>query len=80
MVYRFKTKFKCEISGIGTLKGAAVAVCGIKCIDLTKECMKIFGLCYSNNWKLQIEKTFLKTVKNMKTVSFSYSKQKNNNT
>ena len=27
---------KCEISGIGALKGVTVAVCGIKCIDLTE--------------------------------------------
>ena len=32
---------KCEISLIGTLKEIIVAVCGIKCIVLTKECLKI---------------------------------------
>lgn len=35
---------KCKIFGIGALKGVTVAVCGIKCIDLTKECLKILGI------------------------------------
>ena len=32
---------KCENSLIGALKEITVAVCGIKCIGLTKECLKI---------------------------------------
>ena len=27
---------KCEVAGIGALKGVKVIICGIKCIDLTK--------------------------------------------
>ena len=26
---------KCEVAGIGALKGVKVIICGIKCIDLT---------------------------------------------
>ena len=32
---------KCEVAGIGALKGVKVAICGIKCIDLTKEATEI---------------------------------------
>ena len=34
---------KCEIAGIGALKGVQVAVCGMKCIDLYNEASKILG-------------------------------------
>ena len=34
---------KCELAGIDTLKGVKVAICGIKCIDLTKEATEIRG-------------------------------------
>ena len=34
---------KCKVAGIGLLKGVKVAVCGIKCIDLTKDAIKILG-------------------------------------
>ena len=35
---------KCEICGIATLKGVKVSIYGIKCIDLTKEAIKILGV------------------------------------
>ena len=35
---------KCEVAGIGLLKGVKVTVCGIKCIDLTKDAIKILGV------------------------------------
>ena len=35
---------KCEVAGIGLLKGLKVAVCEIKCIDLTKDVIKILGI------------------------------------
>ena len=35
----------------------------MKCIDLVKECLKILGICYSYNQKLQTEKKILLTVK-----------------
>ena len=28
---------KCEIAGIGVLKGVSLAFCGMNCIDLTKK-------------------------------------------
>ena len=38
---------KCEIAGIGALKGVQVAVCGMRCIDLCNEAIKILGTYFS---------------------------------
>ena len=35
---------KCDVAGIGALKEIKMAVCGIKCIDLTTETIKILGV------------------------------------
>ena len=35
---------KCKIPGIGVLEGVQVAVCGMKCIDLRNEAMKILDI------------------------------------
>ena len=43
---------KCEVAGIGSLKGVKMAVCGIKCIDLTTETIKILGVNFPYNQKL----------------------------
>ena len=59
---------KCEVAGIGPLKGVKMAVCGIKCIDLTTETIKILGMHFSYNHKLQIQKNFLKNITNMQNV------------
>ena len=40
---------KCEVAGIGSLKGVRMAVCGIKCTDLTTETIKILGVHFSYN-------------------------------
>ena len=42
-------KIKCEIAGIGTLKGINVAPCGIKCLNLMKKTVKILGVHFSYN-------------------------------
>ena len=43
IVFRFKTELinLCDVAQIGLLKGVKVAVCGIKCINLTKDTTKI---------------------------------------
>ena len=56
---------KCEIAGIGSLKNANVAVCGLKSLDLTKESIKILGVHISYNKKLQEDINFCMTVKNI---------------
>ena len=51
-------KVKCEIAGIGALKGVQVALCGMRCIDLVSNTVKILGLYYSYNEKLEIQENF----------------------
>ena len=53
---------KSEIAGIGVLKGVQVAVCGIRCIDLNVDTLKILGTHFSYNEKLKEEKNFYKIV------------------
>ena len=59
---------KCEIAGIGILKSVNVALCGMKCLDLIKECIKILGVHISYNRKLQDDKNFCGTVKNISVI------------
>ena len=59
---------KCEIAGIGSLKGVKVAVCGMKCIDLITETIKISGIQHSYNSQVQNEQNYLNTVKSMEKV------------
>ena len=42
---------KCEIAGIGTLKGVNVALCGMKCFNLRRKTVKILGVHFSYNKK-----------------------------
>ena len=56
---------KCEIAGIGSLKDAKVALCGLKSLDLTKESIKILGVHISYNKKLQDDINFCMTVKHI---------------
>ena len=50
------------MAGIGALNGVKVAICGIKCIDLTKEAIKILGVFFSYDKNLQLENNFRKTI------------------
>ena len=60
---------KCEIAGIGVLKGVTVALCGMKCIDLTKNSIKILGIHFSYNKKFQDDMNFCDTIKNISNVT-----------
>ena len=53
---------KCEIAGIGVLKSVKVAVCGMKCIDLCNDTIKITGIHFSYNKKKRNEKNFLERI------------------
>ena len=44
---------KCEKAGIGALKGVQVAVCGMRCIDLCNEAIKILGSYFSCNSRIK---------------------------
>ena len=49
---------KCEIAGIGVKKGVKMALCGMECNDLTRDVIKILGIYFSYNKKLEQEKNF----------------------
>ena len=58
---------KCEVAGIGSLKGVKMAVCGMKCVDLTIDTIKILGVHFSYNENLtKRKKIFNKYIKNSK--------------
>ena len=61
-------KSKCEIAGIGVLKGVSVELCGMKCIDLTKNSVKILGIHFSYNKKIEDEENFIKLIKKIEKV------------
>ena len=61
-------KSKCEVAGIGVLKGASWALCGLKLVDLTNNTMKILGLHYSYNEALGNEKNFSDSIKKIENV------------
>ena len=48
-------KSKCEIGRIGALKGVRAAICGMQCINLNEETVKILGIHFSCNKKLAKE-------------------------
>ena len=50
---------KCEVSGIGALKGVATALCGVKNVDLCESFIKILGFNFSYNRKLSCDKNFV---------------------
>ena len=51
---------KCEIAGIGVLKGVSLALCGMDCINLTKKTIDILGIDFSYNKKLETEENFIR--------------------
>ena len=54
-----KPNFKnSEIAGIAALKGLQLAVCGLHCIDLNNDTLKILSTNFSYNEKLKEEKKF----------------------
>ena len=54
---------KCEIAGLGSLKGVLEAVCSLKSINLTTDTIKILGAHFSYNSTLKVQNNFLDTVK-----------------
>ena len=59
---------KCEIAGIGVLKGVDWALCGLKSVNLTKQTIKILGIHFSYNVALRDEKNFIKSVKKIESL------------
>ena len=52
------SKTKCQIAGIGVLKGVQVALCGMKCVNLNNETVKILSVHFSYNKNLKQDKFF----------------------
>ena len=48
----------CEVAGIGVMKGVKVALCDVKCVNFLTNAIKILGICFSYNKKLENEKSF----------------------
>ena len=61
-------KSKCEIAGIGVVKGVSMELCGMECIDLTKNSVKILGIHFSYNKKIENEENFIKLLKKIENV------------
>ena len=62
------SKSKCEIAGIDDLKEVSVEICGMGYIDLTKNSVKILGIHFSYNRKIENEENFIKFVKKIENV------------
>ena len=61
-----KTNFsKCEIAGLGSLKGVLEAVCGLKSVNLTTDTVKFLGVHFSCNGILKVQNHFLDTIKSI---------------
>ena len=59
---------KSEITSIGVLKGVQVAVCGMRCIDLNSDTLKILATHFSYNKKLKGEKKIFKSLTDIQRV------------
>ena len=55
-------KSKCEMSGLGALKGAKLAFCGMECIDLMFNAIKILGVYYSYDKNFENQENFINLV------------------
>ena len=45
---------KCEITGIGSVKRITEAVCGLKCVDLSDETIKLLAISLIKKFKCKI--------------------------
>ena len=52
-------KSKCEVAGTGVMKEVKVALCGVECVNLLTNAIKILGIYFSYNKKLENKKNFL---------------------
>ena len=61
-------KSKCETVDVGVLKRVSMELCGMKCIDLTNNSMKILDIHFSYNKKIENEEKFIKLIKKIENV------------
>ena len=57
-------KSKCEIASLGALKGVKLAHCGIECIDLMFNAIKILGVYYSYDKSFKNKELYKSSSKN----------------
>ena len=61
-------KSKYETADISVLEGVSMEHCGMECIDLTKNSVKILGIHFFYNKKIENEKNFIKLIKKIENV------------
>ena len=62
-IFRSQTnKSKCEIAGMGVLKGVKVALYGMTCVNVHEDTIKILGIRYSYNKQLENDENFIKYI------------------
>ena len=61
-------KSKCEIGGIGVLKGVKGVLCGMRCVNLYEDTIKILGIPYSYNKQIENDENFKKYIAKIENV------------
>ena len=61
-------KSKCEVCGIGSLKGVHTALCEVKNVNLVISSIKVLGFHFSYNRQLRDDKNFISVIKKIVTV------------
>ena len=56
---------RCEICGLGPLKGVEMAVCSMQSVDLTKDAIKILGIYFSYDLNLMNQKNCRQAITNI---------------
>ena len=59
-------KSKCEIAGIGVLKGVKMALCGMRCVNLYEDTIKVLGIHYSHNKQLENVENIASTLQKLR--------------
>ena len=58
-------KSKSEISGFGVLKEVQMTLSGMECVNLKNNTIKILGIYFSNNRKLENDENYRRYIKNI---------------
>ena len=66
---------KCEIAGLGSLKGVLETICSLKSINLTTNTIKILGVHFSYNSTLKVQNDSLDIVKKVYNKCFVFGKE-----
>ena len=61
-------KSKCEVAETGVMKRVKVALCGVECVNLLTNAIKILVIYFSYNKKLENEKNFLDHITKLQKV------------